>query len=397
MKINFRDRLPVFLFILGVTILIIILTNVLSASVKLHNNSTGTGNSGGYTWCENLLFVPDSDFQIEPGDVIDTEIYQGIYQEALPHCKTLFQILEDSSFATGINNIFIEVGGGYEEDVTLIFSDAESPGRTLEKGEFSKMGEESAVYIGEAIKALCVEEEGALYLKIGDELVPVKGILKNTTFEEDRTILLYYKGLSDKTKKYIAENYTQMLTDIAINSSSSDISADAAFFVGSNTAETDAETARLIDEMKKSGLSGVEKIDLTANTADFSKNLLSYARLLLTVIVGLFSLGNLVQVTFLWIERKRQNIVICRAFGMKDGRLLRGLLSEAAVLLLISYALSLIAELVLYGAGRNVGLINVLEFSTAAFLFIALPVFLIVAAELFYLKKQTVAMVLQKD
>ncbi|MDO4318472.1 MAG: hypothetical protein Q4C48_09735 [Lachnospiraceae bacterium] len=210
----------------------------------------------------------------------------------------------------------------------LLLTDSEPPQR-LSEGKYEP--DRQGIYLSEALVPLLETDESGAYLESFYVRFPLLGTVAAKGQETEDSMYVYFHALEETTQRKVLEDMINMRIDATYFE-------PLALVVGSNDAEIGGTV-----EVVQAALSGKtmisckeleteEAIAAIAGDQDILQDQAVF-RLLVIGIVMFFCMVSLLQVLSLWMERKREEITIRWAVGMKKRQILGALMQEMLCLM----------------------------------------------------------------
>ncbi|MDO4318187.1 MAG: ABC transporter permease [Lachnospiraceae bacterium] len=210
----------------------------------------------------------------------------------------------------------------------LLLTDSEPPQR-LSEGKYEP--DRQGIYLSEALVPLLETDETGAYLESFHTRFPLLGTVAARGQETEDSMYVYFQTLEEATQREILTEMVRMCIDASYFE-------PLALVVGSNDAEigdtVEAVQAALSSKTMISckELETEEAIAAISGNQDIMQDQALF-RLLVIGIVMFFCMVSLLQVLSLWMERKREEITIRWAVGMKKRQILGALMQEMLCLM----------------------------------------------------------------
>ncbi len=382
-----RDKESFILFVIGIGLSFFVVLNGYHLLNAWVNQMLKKTNESGFQNCitleiysserkkdESVTYISDNVGSVDEG--------LKLQEECLSIAEEVLNALEKQDKVVYIQDIYLPVGEASEEQpVNVVLAGEEEWYRTLQSGTYptkTQWWQNGGVAI--------INENARKYVEIidGQELIRVDGeeYLVNGIFEEYQAvdteieIVIYHSSLKERDVIH------QMLAKAFENG------FERRICIGSNVQDVKEDGERIKAELELIEGCSVNVLEYNANET----NGLFYVKLKGTILVILFiiSLINCWQIVKLWIVRKRKDMVILKAFGMSNMRIMRFLLSELLLMIASSVFIVCLLELIYNAITRNVEMDWQIMVRNSGMLIVAFAVIVGVAVWAAMLQLQTI-------
>lgn len=327
----FRDLYPSILFVIGFA-----LTLFISASEMVLMNSwleekTSLQEST-YVYERKLAIV--TEYSQEEADLVtDRNSYEAYEKKYYDMAGQLLAHLKTKSGNVCVNSICASIGAGMvSEQVGIVVSYNEPLARKLQSGKYpeSLKKEKAIAFVGDDFQGYIEKNGKEAFLRVGLDTFPVYGIYENySAIEEDNGAYLFYDGLGDTLQNAIKQNISGDLKGGRI-----------LITFGSNSEPVEQEVKNFIKYCEEQGMT-VQEGALNINQTE--KEFYRKAKAGIDILTFVLSLVNCMCLSTLWVKRKRNELVICTAFGMSFGKLMVRILKEVLLLISIAFLIAMAA------------------------------------------------------
>ncbi len=216
-----------------------------------------------------------------------------------------------------------------------------APPQSLSEGEYEP--DQKGIYLSEALVPLLETDEAGAYLESFHTRFPLLGAVAAKGQETEDSMYVYFQTLEETTQRKILTEMIKMNID-------ADYLEPLALVVGSNDTDIAEAVAAVKAALSDGSMISCEELTtdeaiaaIAGDHAELQDQVLF--RLLMIGIVMFFCVISLIQVLSLWMERKREEITVRWALGMKKKQILWGILQEVLYLLSICILACSVLEL----------------------------------------------------
>ncbi len=261
-----------------------------------------------YTIQKNIWFNRNEDLSAETDATVEYEEQQSIMPDSFGHLEELREIKTGNLF------MYIEVllgKAGLSDSVSILLSQNEPLKYPLKSGRYWENGNnnQNTVIIGTGILKSTYLDGKKRYLLIDNEPYEVIGILEDTTGNEsDSRIFANYQWISDVLKDKLSYRGPDNPYNVT------------AWLFMSDYSDVDKELATITEWCKQYYPNFEVVIVEASNEWDFG----FFMKLLKYFLLGLiiFALYNSCIIAKLLFERYKRDLIIMRAFGLGDGKII---------------------------------------------------------------------------
>lgn len=334
MKKLFRDFYPSLLFVIGFSLTFCTAISEMLLMDAWFREQTVVGKSAyqyEITWNieksrEQLEAEAEAIYGIPGGVEQEQEQYEAMAEE-------LIQRMKEGNANAMIRNLYLPIGDGLTpEPVNVVFSYHEPLNRTLTYGSYPDSLESVSrgVYVGSFASYHVREKDGDRQIRFGGELTKVEGEYESTE-GKDASVYVFYDCLGESGKRMVLQRVGWNLSE----------GFPLYVSFGSDLASVEEQSGQFCQECQKMGLpveadSGDAGMEVTEGLLKFLKK----AKSVIHQITLAVSLVNCFLITMLWITRRKQELLVCKAFGMGSAMLLGRVMKDVAGLLLVSFGFS---------------------------------------------------------
>lgn len=237
-----------------------------------------------------------------------------------------------------------------------------APPQRLSEGEYEP--DQKGIYLSEALVPLLETDEAGAYLESFQTRFPLLGVVAAKGQETEDSMYVYFQTLEETTQREILKHMINMRIDATYFE-------PLALVVGSNDTDIAEAVAAVKASLSDCSMISCEELTtdeaITAIAGDHTE-LQDQAlfRLLIIGIVMFFCIISLIQVLSLWMERKREEITVRWALGMKKKQILWGIMQEILYLLSICILACLVLELGICWGIEKYSFLQALAYMAAA-------------------------------
>ncbi len=250
----------------------------------------------------------------------------------------------------------------YEYATTGLLLTGSTPPQRLKDGSYQS--NQQGIYLSEALLPLLEKDEKGKYLEVFHTRLPLLGTVAASGQETEDSLYVYFQTLEETTQR-------EILTEMIKVNIDADYLEPFALVVGSN--DTDIAEAVAAVKTALTDCSMISCEELTTDEAivaiagdHIELQNQALFRLLMIGIVMFFCIISLIQVLSLWMERKREEITVRWALGMKKKQILWGILQEILYLLSICILVCSVLELGICWGIEKYSFLQALAYMAAA-------------------------------
>lgn len=274
----------------------------------------------------------------------------------------------------GVGNVLIEevglqCGNSFSYKNTTIFLKwTEKISAILETGRYpteeDRRQAKNMVVIGNAMCPYVEEIKGEKYLKLEGEWYQVVGVLAdNTASNTDERIFLFEDCVSDKIKRKAMQEITNSLRQTVLQ-------------YQSNQKEGVQEAVSALFEWLETHFEGgfelLESAEEEIEEKNQIGNFIVRFNQIMVVILLLFSISNCIVISNIWIQRRRKEFVIRKAFGASLVYIGKLILKELFQIALGALLVSFIIQEVYYKILDNRGLYSNYRIQELGYIFLGM-------------------------
>ena len=310
-----HDRMYKLLLFLEVSVVLVIIMNLSEALVRF-TNAYLAADSGGYVYNSGYDICIDGDENID----------------------NLLARLEALPVNAYVDYVGGEINDGDDIGITLYFSLKEEIPFSLEEGSIN-MSENSGVYVGNSYEDSIENETIGLF----EERLHVDGILAGEGFSKNTRIIAAYSLFTDYSKRQIKDFFG--LNGIYYG-------ADYAFTLHIGSDKTDLSEAEkqleaIIRSYDNMTIKAAESDSMILENKSIVERGTSIRNILMVAALALCIVSSM-QVVLIYITRKKKEIILKYAFGVKKSVIFRQIMHEAAGAVIAGIAAAVIITLIIY-------------------------------------------------
>ncbi len=289
-----RDVLSYALIVMSVMVTVLLSMNLLESLDRYTQLPVLETTGDDYTYTETVLLLYDGAGRSD--------------EECLKKLSEMFTLVSGVSCNAWLSEMYGIIGEAETPKISVYLNYAERPPMSLEEGFFGEELERGA-YVGNAYAEYIVEEAGENQLHLFSDMFPVLGVLAPVGFSENETVIVGYEYLREASRQEVAY--------LLYEPANKQVAMTVALGSMNHSVEEDVKHLRQGMTLLGGEATLVESENTTLTEGETASDVYGALKFLLVALSLAFCVVNLVQVVVLFMGRRREQLAVCRALGMK--------------------------------------------------------------------------------